>query len=132
MRIGLDTNVLVRFLTRDDEAQFRAADAFFGRLSNAGDEAFVNVVVLCELVWVLESAYGLERAAVVEVLRRLLDTAQLEIEDRELVAEAVEVFAKGRAGLPDFLIGVRNRAAGCDATVTFDRALVGGLGFRSL
>jgi predicted nucleic-acid-binding protein len=127
---GLDTNVLVRYFTRDDPRQFRVAERLFEEIAERG--GFVNVVVLCELAWVLEGAYGLERRAIVDVFRRLMDTAQLSIEDREMVARAVDEFAEGKAGFADYLIGVRNRAAGCDATATFDRALRGSDGFRVL
>jgi len=127
---GLDTNVLVRYFTRDDPRQFRVAERLFEEIAERG--GFVNVVVLCELAWVLEGAYGLERRAIVDVFRGLMDTAQLSIEDREMVARAVDEFAEGKAGFADYLIGVRNRAAGCDATATFDRALRGSDGFRVL
>ncbi|HEV8267379.1 MAG TPA: type II toxin-antitoxin system VapC family toxin [Thermoanaerobaculia bacterium] len=129
---GLDTNVLVRYFTRDDVRQFRVADALFAELSESGGDAFVNVVVLCELAWVLDAAYGFAKPTIVDVFRRILDTAQLVVEDRDLVAEAVEQFAKGQASFADYLIGVRNRAAGCGVTATFDRALRGAAGFRFL
>ena len=127
---GLDTNVLVRYFTRDDPRQFRAAARLFEEIAQTG--GFVNVIVLCELAWVLESAYGLGREAIANVFRTLLDTAQLSIEDRDLVARAVDEFREGKAGLSDYLVGVKNRAAGCDVTVTFDRALRASEAFRVL
>ena len=120
---GLDTNVLVRYLTRDDPRQFRKAQEFLTGLSAKGETAHVSVIVLCELAWVLESAYRLDKPSIVGALRGLLDTVQFSIEDRDLVSDAVEEFSSGRAGFADYLIGIRNQAAACGKTATFDRAL---------
>ena len=120
---GLDTNVLVRYLTRDDEAQFRAARRLLKRLERSGESAYIGVVVLCELSWVLTFSYGFDRATLASTLGQILQTVEFTLEDRDLVREAVEEFASGRGGFADYLIGFRNRKAGCHRTATFDRAL---------
>jgi len=130
--IGLDTNVLVRYLTRDDEAQFRAAKRLLQEIEASGETAYLSVVVLAELAWVLAISYGFDRSTLASTLEQLLRTVEFAVEDRDLVGEAVAEFAAGKAGFADHLIGVRNRAAGCDATATFDRALRGNRGFRVL
>jgi predicted nucleic-acid-binding protein len=130
--IGLDTNVLVRFLTRDDEAQFRAAKRLLQQIETSGDTAYLSVVVLAELAWVLGTSYGFDRPTLASTLERILETVEFTVEDRELVGEAVAEFLAGKAGFADTLIGVRNRAAGCSSTATFDRALRGNRGFRVL
>jgi predicted nucleic-acid-binding protein len=130
--IGLDTNVVVRYLTRDDEAQFRAAKRLLQEIEAAGETAYISVVVLAELTWVLSISYGFDRATLASTLEQLLKTVEFAVEDRDLVAEAVVEFAAGKAGFADYLIGVRNRAAGCDKTATFDRALRGSGAFRVL
>lgn len=129
---GLDTNVLVRYLTRDDEAQFRAARQLMKQLKSSGKTGYISVLVLAELSWVLSVSYGFDRATLASTFAKILQTAEFTIEDRDLVGEAVEEFAAGKAGFADCLIGVRNRAAGCEATATFDRALRGNPAFRVL
>ncbi|MEO6324047.1 MAG: type II toxin-antitoxin system VapC family toxin [Thermoanaerobaculia bacterium] len=129
---GLDTNVLVRYLTRDDETQFRAAKRLLEDIESSGETAYISVIVLAELAWVLQISYGFERATLVKTLEQILETAEFTMEDRDLVAEAVSQFSKGKAGIADYLIGVSNSAAGCRNTATFDRALRGNPGFRIL
>ena len=130
--IGLDTNVLVRYLTGDDERQFRTARRFLEEVETAGDTVRVDHVVLAELSWVLQISYRFDRATLVAALERLLETVEITIEDRDVVRDALSDFASGKGGFADYLIGSRNRAAGCSMTVTFDRALRGGRSFRVL
>lgn len=120
---GLDTNVLVRFLTRDDAVQARRAEALIGELAARGEPARIDGIVLCELAWVLEGAYGLARGEIAAALDALLDAAAFAIEDRDLVRDATARYRAGRGGFSDHLIGLRNRRAGCAKTATFDRAL---------
>jgi predicted nucleic-acid-binding protein len=79
--------------------------------------------VLCELVWVLRDAYGVERGTVAATLEKILDTAQFVIEDRDLARRALADYRQGPRDFSDYLIGWRNRQAGCSETATFDRAL---------
>jgi predicted nucleic-acid-binding protein len=126
--IGLDTNVLLRYLVGDDAAQARRAD-----LELAGGERFlIDCIVLCELVWVLERGYGVSRADIPGTLERILTTAQFEIDGKDLVAGALDDFRRSTADFADCLLGRRNRGAGASETVTFDRRLRGIRGFRLL
>jgi len=120
---GLDTNVLIRYLTQDDAAQARKIDRLVAAIVAEGERAFVNVIVLCEITWVLRSAYGFGKEALVRVLERMLATPRLILEDRELVRQALGQFREGRGDFSDCLIGARNRSAGCSDTATFDRNL---------
>jgi len=129
---GLDTNVLVRYLTRDDPAQFRRAEALISGLVAAGEPARLDEIVLCELTWVLQSGYGLARAAVADTLDALVETAQFVIDDRDTVRAAVELFRAGPGDFSDYLLGLRNQNAGCADTMTFDRKLRAAEGFRLL
>jgi predicted nucleic-acid-binding protein len=88
--------------------------------------------VLCELVWVLETGYGLSRAEIGAALETILATAQFEIEGKDLVVAALEDFRASAADFSDCLIGRRNRAAGATQTITFDRGLKGLDAFRRL
>ncbi len=129
---GLDTNVLVRYLTQDDPAQSRKANALVADIVAAGDRCFLGVIVLCELVWVLRGAYGLDKATVLLTLDRILATAQLDVDEKDLVRRAAEDYRNGRGDFADYLIGHRNREAGCATTATFDRRLRGSEVFRVL
>jgi predicted nucleic-acid-binding protein len=126
--IGLDTNVLLRYFLRDDPTQAARADRELAR-----DERFcIDGIVLCELVWVLETGYGLSRAEIGAALETILATAQFEIEGKDLVVAALEDFRASAADFSDCLIGRRNRAAGARQTITFDRSLKGLDAFRLL
>lgn len=129
---GLDTNVLVRYLTQDDPRQSRRANAIVAEAVASGERLFVGVVVLCELVWVLRGPYALDKAAVVASLERILATAQLEIDQKDLVREALEDYRKGGGDFADYVIGRRGREAGCEQTATFDRRLKPNALFRVL
>lgn len=126
--IGLDTNVLLRYLLKDDAAQAARAERELER-----DERFlIDSIVLCELVWVLEAGYGFSRADIAAALERILATAQFEIDGQDLVLTALDDFRRSAADFSDCLIGRRNRSSGAPETVTFDRSLKGLEGFRLL
>lgn len=120
---GLDTNVLVRYLTQDDPAQSRKANALIDGAVHEGERLHLDVVVLCEVVWVLRGAYEIEKETVADALGRILDAAQFHIEDRDLLREAVDSFRSGQGDFADYVLGLRNRRVGCGATATFDKAL---------
>jgi len=126
--IGLDTNVLLRYLLKDDAAQAARAEREIER-----DERFlIDGIVLCELVWVLESGYGFSRTDIAGALEKILATAQFEIEGKDVVLRALDDFRGSAADFSDCLIARRNRGAGALQTVTFDRSLKGLEGFRLL
>jgi predicted nucleic-acid-binding protein len=121
---GVDTNVLVRFLTRDDPVQaVRVKDALEKMAEGGGASWRISVIVLCELAWVLRTALGFRKEQISGALDSLLDTTQFSIEDRDMVREAVLLYRDGTGDFSDYLIGLRNRRAGCPDTLTFDRAL---------
>jgi predicted nucleic-acid-binding protein len=122
---GLDTNVLVRYLAQDDPVQARKANAVIEGTLAGGGNCYLSTVVLCEIAWVLRGAYGFDKKTIVRALDRILETAGFRIEDRDLVRQALEEFRRGRGDFADYLLGVRNRDAGCAETVTFDRSLEG-------
>ena len=130
--IGADTNLLVRFVTRDDPAQARRARRAILDAASAGERIYVSVIVLCELACVLESGYSQSRQRIAEVLSALLETPEMVVEDADLVRRALDELAAGRADFADALIGHRNLKAGCGATLTFDARLRGCKAFRVL
>lgn len=120
---GLDTNVLVRYLVWDDKKQAQKAADCIKKIIDAGNSCFINVIVFCELVWVLESAYGYTREEIAEVCEKILMIKQFKIESKDIVRMAVIDYKNGKADLADYLIGEINIHKGCKFTYTFDRAL---------
>jgi predicted nucleic-acid-binding protein len=126
--IGLDTNVILRYLLRDEPTQAARAARELER-----DERFlIGTVVLCEVVWVLEAGYGFSRTEIGATLEKILATVQFEIEGKDLARAALDDFRGSTADFSDCLVGRRNRAAGAAETVTFDRSLRDLAGFRLL
>ena len=129
---GIDTNVLVRLLTGDDAAQQQRAQTYLASSCSAESPGFVNRIVIVELVWVLESAYGYSREQIASALDGLLRTQELAVEDAAGVSVALNAYRIG-ADFADALIGATNAAAGYAETVTFDRRAAKSLaGFRAL
>ncbi len=118
--LGIDTNVLVRFLVRDDEAQYEQARRLIRREVQAGQPVFVSQLVLLETEWVLRSRYSLDKEAISSVISGLLDAIDVQLEDEPSVEAALNIWANSTAGFADCLIGVRNRRLGCRSTATFD------------
>jgi len=127
--IGLDTNVLVRYLTQDDATQARKVDVFLTAAIEEGSRLYVDDIVLCETVWVLRGAYRLGKPAIAEILDKVVSTAIFVFEDRESLNRAIADYRQGSGDFADYMIGRRNTLAGCEHTVTFDRALSGGRSF---
>jgi predicted nucleic-acid-binding protein len=119
--IGLDTNVLVRYLTQDDPSQARLATELIERRLSEQDPGFISVVAMVEMAWVLERAYGLGAADIAAVIERLLQAAELVVEDEQEVFIAMIALKEGRGSFADALTGALGQRAGCTVTATFDR-----------
>jgi predicted nucleic-acid-binding protein len=127
---GIDTNVLLRFVTRDDPEQAERVLALVEAAERRGDQLHVALPVVYELTWVLQGRhYRYDRPSIAAVIERLLDTGVFAVQDRALVRGALDDYREGRAGLADYLIGRQNRQAGCADTVTFDGRLAAEPGF---
>jgi predicted nucleic-acid-binding protein len=118
--IGLDTNVLVRYVIQDDPRQSARATRLVESLT-PDVPGFVPLVALVELVWVLGGSYGLARLQIAAVLETLLRSKELVIDRADIVAQALQRFASGGADFADALIERTAAAAGCGATMTFDQ-----------
>lgn len=119
--IGLDTNVLVRYIAQDDPRQAARATRVIEQQCSETRPGFVNVIVLAELVWVLETCYGSARAEIVVVLQRILRIKQLVLQDAATIWKAVRLFEASRADFADCLIECIDAACDCEYTTTFDR-----------
>ena len=118
--LGIDTNVLVRFLVRDDKAQFEKARKLIKREVAAGRRVFVNQLVLMETEWVLRSRYAVPKNQIIEAISGLLDATDVQFEDEPTIEEALFMWKDTAADFADCLIGTKNRRMGCKATVSFD------------
>ncbi|MFQ5742439.1 MAG: PIN domain-containing protein [Acidobacteriota bacterium] len=121
--IGLDTNVLVRYLTQDDPAQSKKATRILETEAAQGNSFFLTSIVMCELVWVLGEAYGYSRSETLTALERILRTAQFEFEDKDQLWQALVDYRGGKADFSDYLIGRLGKQSGCEKTLTFDKDL---------
>jgi predicted nucleic-acid-binding protein len=118
--IGLDTNVLVRYVTQDHPAQSAAAVKVMDSLSS-DLPGFLSMVVIAEVVWVLQFSYQFKRDEVEHVVERLLRSKELVIERAEIVSQALRRFRASRATFADCLIERCAHAAECQYVLTFDR-----------
>ena len=130
--IGLDTNVLARHLVQDDPVQSQKASRLIMRACTREDPGFINRIALCELVGVLESAYGYSKEAIGSVLEKVLRTSQFQIEDVQAAWTVLRRYQKGSADFSDCLLGAMNRSHGCDRTVTLDQQASKLEGFKML
>jgi predicted nucleic-acid-binding protein len=129
--IGLDTNVLVRYLTLDDPAQAAAAMKVMNSLS-FDSPGFLSLIVITELVWVLAISYRYQKREIEQVLENLLRSRELVIERADIVSQASRAFRAGRADFADYLIERCAHAAECEFTLTFDQKAATVSGMRLL
>ncbi len=133
--IGLDTNVLARYLTQDDARQSAAATRLIEKELSIASPGFISLVVIAELCWVLNRLYSASMDELVTMLEDLLRTPQFQLERREVVQAAIGRFKAGssrKSGLTDALIAQIADSDGCTHTVSFDRAAVRSAGMTLL
>jgi len=127
--IALDTNVLIRFLVEDDEAQSRRATKLIEGAVARDEQLFISDIVMCETVWVLSSAYRFSRAEIVDSLSQLLRARSVVFSSTDSIARALDAYRKERGDFADYLIREHARSAGAETVATFDGALLKGSGF---
>jgi predicted nucleic-acid-binding protein len=132
MMLGVDTNVLVRFLVRDDQPQYEKARRLIDREVAKGEPVMVNLLVLLETEWVLRSRYELAKGEIVAAFSALLESADLAFEDEPSIESAIYSWKESSADFADCLIESRNRRLGCRATATFDGRALKHTGFISV
>ncbi|MBP7867556.1 MAG: type II toxin-antitoxin system VapC family toxin [Acidobacteria bacterium] len=118
---ALDTNVLVRFLVNDDRAQAERVRRLLAGAEEEGESFLITLPVVMELIWVLRSVYGLDKAAILEALDALTLMPVLEFEQVDRVRELIRLGLKTRLELVDLLICICGRLSGAESTLTFDR-----------
>jgi predicted nucleic-acid-binding protein len=130
--IGIDTNVIVRYIVQDDPKQAKAATKLIEQFCSKDNPGYINHIVLCEIVWVLRRNYKLEKQSICQVIEQIMRTDRLVIEDIQLVWKALEAFKETKADFADCLLSQRNLQAGCQYTATLDNAASVTKGYKHL
>lgn len=122
--IGLDTNVVVRYLTQDDRKQAKAASQLIEGELTEKNLGYITLITLVEITWVLESCYDQKKDDLLTVLGSLLTIKQIMVERTDVVYLALKRYKAGNADFSDALIAVVSEDAGCHKIVTFDKKAV--------
>jgi len=130
--IGIDTNVLIRYLTQDDPKQAAKATNYLETNCSKEHPGYINHIVLCEVIWVLSHGYKYPKSNITEVIKQLFNTSELSVENPEQAWAALRDFEKGKADYSDYLIAHKNKQAGCSETITFDKKAANHKLFESL
>jgi len=130
--IGLDTNVVVRYLAQDDVRQAAAATRLIEGSLSAEARGFISIVTLAEVAWVMSSNYRATRMAIADIIEGLLTAPQLMLEKADVIWRALRAYRDSRADFSDAVTVELCRDAGCSKTVTFDRHAAAHPGFEAL
>ena len=122
--IGLDTNVIVRYITQDDPKQAAKANKLIETSLSAHNPGYITLVTLVEIVWVLDSCYEQSKDSILNVIHALLTTRQIVVERADSVYIAMKRYGSGKANFSDAVISVVAENDGCDSMVTFDKKAV--------
>jgi predicted nucleic-acid-binding protein len=117
--IGIDTNILLRYFVKDDPIQTAIAVRTIHNLSPE-EPGWISILVLAELTWTLRRTFKLDRAAIAGVVRKLLDSADVVLEQGEILHQALNLYTTTKADFADCVIAVSARSAGCSAVATLD------------
>ncbi len=115
--------MVVRFLVEDDPRQSARARAVVIKAIADNTHLFLSDIVVCEVVWVLESAYSFARAEIAAVLNRLLNARHLTFRSKDQLLDALDAYGAGKGDFADYLIRADALDAGCEEVVTFDKML---------
>lgn len=116
--IGLDTNILVRLFAEDDEVQRHKASRLLDGVG--ARQAYVNLIVVVELIWVLRRSYRFERDRIAAVLRKLTEHPNILLPDKDIVRDAAHLSREEGGDIADHLIALLNAQHNCSTTYTFD------------
>jgi len=118
---ALDTNVVVRFLVRDDPAMTDRARQVFEHARDTGAPVLISNLVLLEILWVLGSVYRFSRQAIIDATDRPQSLPGVRFDSREVVCEFVRLGRSTSFDLADILIGLAAKQQGCETTLTLDK-----------
>lgn len=131
--IGIDTNILVRYLTRDDDKQSTDVLTFLNQYSGDESSIYINNVVLCEIIWVLESAYEYSKQEISNALKLILQTPEFAFENHTTIVKVLYEYEQTNGvDFADILISYTNADKGCSATYSLDKKAISAGYFRNL
>lgn len=119
--IGIDTNILVRYLVQDDAEQGKKAANLIEQYSGKKESIFINQIVLCELLWVLERGYKYTKEQTIMVLKGVLGTMEFSFKEHAILLKSAFEYEESQADFSDILIGNLNQEVKCSKTFTFDK-----------
>ncbi len=128
--IGIDTNILVRYFTQDNLEQAQIVEQIIDSYAISSNSLFINNIVMCELIWVLERGYKYSKEAISAVIKQMLSTEEFAFENQELLWLALNQYNQNKLDFSDALIGELNKEFGCSETLTFDRAAIKATNFK--
>ena len=120
-RIALDTNILVRFLVKDDERQSRIVFKRFKKAEENNEILFIPLLMVLELIWVLDSVYDCSREEIINSIEKLTMMPIIEFEKLEIIHTLIKDGKSTSIDLPDLLISNSSIASGCEKMITFDK-----------
>lgn len=118
---ALDTNILVRFLTNDDERQAKKVYTLFKQAEQDKASLFVPQLVVLEMIWVLESAYRISRSHVLDAVSDLLLMPILKFENQHAIQQFYQAAQENTHDLSDLLIAYTAKVNNCEVVLTFDK-----------
>lgn len=120
--IGIDTNILVRYLTNDVPKQSDEVITLFTKYTGQEASLYINDIVICELVWILESGYSYTTTQIATALKLILRTPEFVFNNHELLTRSViEYERSNNVDISDIIISLTNNSNGCDLTYSFDK-----------
>ena len=119
--IGLDTNVIIRYLAQDDDKQSAAATQIIETQLNENKQGFISLIVLVEIIWVLKSCYMQTKTELYPIVENILGTKQFMVEQSGRAYKALRIWKNGNGDYSDALIAVISRDNKCTNTLTFDK-----------
>ena len=119
--IALDTNVLARYIVRDDPRQTATATGLIESMCTKDEPGIITITVLCELVWVLDCGYKYDRPLIANTIKRILSSDDLLVEQSELAWQALNLYMSGKADFADYVIGLSGKELNAKTTYTFDK-----------
>lgn len=122
--IGLDTNLVVRFITQDDTTQTKNVRKLLESYRGNLRSLYIADVSLCEIIWVLKTAYKYDKKSIVETLQALMGIEEFRFSSKELIKQALALYENGKASFADYFIILKNKEAGCEYTYSFDKTLL--------
>lgn len=119
--IGVDTNILIRYITQDDAEQSSVVNSLMEFYAGHEQSIFISSIVICEVVWVLKHAYKYSKPQILQVLNTILATPEFCYEDFVALRLSITDYKNSSADLSDILIGYIGKKYGCDHTISFDK-----------